>query len=147
MSGYSIPRKKSDPEGKKSRKNPRDIPKVKNPEKIPGILRFSGCFTRDLEIFGMFHSGFSRDFFRIFKSQSRSLGLRDFRDFALGIFSGSLRGFKIPIPIPGIFGIFFSQFFRDFQIPIPIPGISGFFDPALNKKSRSREKIPSRSQL
>ena len=41
---------------------------------------------RDFEIFEIFHSGFSRDFFGISKSQSRSPGFRDFWDFALGIF-------------------------------------------------------------
>ena len=35
-----------------------------------------------------FFSGFSRDYFGTFKSQSRFPGFRDFRDFVLGIFSG-----------------------------------------------------------
>ena len=64
--------------------------------------------------------------------------IRDFRGFALGIFSRFFRGFKISIPIPGI------------------SGFSGFFNLAQNKKSRSwipgigirdPEKIPTRSQL
>ena len=80
-----------------------------------------------------FFSGFSRDYFGTFKSQSRFPGFRDFRDFVLGIFSGFFRGYKSPIPIPGILG-FSGFFFRDFfgifgifwsslklKIPIPNP--------------------------
>ena len=104
----------------------------------PGYPEKINPDPRDFGISGIFHSGFFQDF--------------------LGIFSGFFKGFKIPVPIPGI--LRFSGFFlRNFQISIPFPGISGFsrfFDLAQNKKSRFRipgigiwdpEKIPSRSQL
>ena len=69
---------------------------------------------------------------------------QDFRDF-LEIFSG----FSNPNPDTRnfvIFGILRSGFFgifRGFKIPIPIPGIlgfSGFFDLAQNKKSHPEAK-------
>ena len=71
-----------------TKKNPdsRDIPKVKNPDKISN----SGDKN-------------SLDVVRICrKNKSRSTRFWDCRDFSLGIFSEFSRDFQIPIPIPGI---------------------------------------------
>ena len=86
-----------------------------------GISEFSKFFTR--EFFGIF-SGF----YGIFKSQSRSPGFRDFRDF-----SGFLRGFKIPVPIRGILR------FSGFSNPDPDPRDFGIF---WIFRSRPKLKIP-----
>ena len=111
-------------------KNPLDIPKIKNSEKIPNP--------------GDFHSGFFRDFHRMFSGFSNSdPHPQDFRDISLRIFSGFVRGFNISITIPEISGFsgFFTRNFPEFQIPIP--GISGFSGFGI----RDPEKIPSRSKL
>ena len=146
-------------------KYPRNIPKIKNPEKINPDLRGYGIFsgllnpdpdTRDFEISRIFHSGFfrgfqipipisvilefsgffTRDFCEVFISRSRSSVFGFF-----GIFhSGFFRGFHIPIPIPGISkfsGFFTRDFFRIFKFRSRISGIG----------IRDLKKIPSRSQL
>ena len=111
-------------------KNSRDIPKVKNPEKIcinPGnFAKILGIKIPNLShleiqvIFPDFNSGLTFFLLRVkFSNYPEKINpdprFRDFRDFSLGIF-------------------------RDFQIPIPIPAIlefSGFSDLAQSKKSRS----------
>ena len=124
LSGYPIPRKNPI----SGIKNPRDIPKLKNPESrefwlSPGdknpetqknletkknpepraLLKIPGIFIK-------------------FRKKSRWSENRDFGIFGI-LHSGFFRGLKIPIPIPGISG--FSGFsnpdpdprdFRDFSI-------------------------------
>ena len=160
LSGYPISRKKSRIQKKsrwpENRKNPQFFlifwdfgdfplgifPGFSNPDPDPRdigilLLRFSWNFfvvfisrSRFPRI-SRFSGFFTRNFFGIFQFRSRSPRCRDFRDFALGIFSGFFEVFISRSRFPrisrfsGFFtrdfsGIFHSGFFRDFS------GISGF---------------------
>ena len=109
MSGYPIPRKNPDPllkkppgypGDKKSRKNPGNFRDFQNLIRIPGI-------------FGMLHSEFFHDFFKVSIRQSRKNHQSRRYPEKINPDAGDFRDF---------FRNFRSEFFRDFQILIPILG-------------------------
>ena len=81
LSGYPIPRRNPDPEGKKSRIQGIKIPRRKKIPFLNVVGSFSSWAPRLRGIPGI--SGFPRVVFGIFESQSQSPG---FRDYALEFF-------------------------------------------------------------